>query len=133
LKVSPSGARQFFYFFKAVHADKQAASVGVITKRLAWQQKIAMFKIEKKETYINLAFLVVVTLYFTINFCVEPNIRPDIRPDIRYPASLDIRYPVFRLARYPAGRISGQISIRCIPNSYTQFLIIIYVRLHPKD
>jgi hypothetical protein len=51
-------------------------------------------------------------LYFTINLYVEL--------DIRYLASLDIRsdigYPAFRLARYLAGRISSQISIRCIPS-----------------
>jgi uroporphyrinogen-III synthase len=49
LKVSPSGARQIFYFFKALHADKQATSVGVVTKRLAPQQKIAMFNFEKRK------------------------------------------------------------------------------------
>jgi hypothetical protein len=38
---------QFFQIFKAVHAVQQAASVGVVTKRLAQQQKIAMFKIGK--------------------------------------------------------------------------------------
>jgi hypothetical protein len=36
-----------FYIFKAVHADQQAISVGVVTKRFAQQQKIAMFKIGK--------------------------------------------------------------------------------------
>jgi hypothetical protein len=56
---------------------------------------------------------------------------PDIRPDnpaffeIRYPAGYqialpDIRYPAFGLAGYPAGRISGKISIRCIPNYYNK-------------
>jgi hypothetical protein len=37
----------FFYIFKAVHADQQAASAGVVTKRFAQQQKIAMLKIGK--------------------------------------------------------------------------------------
>jgi hypothetical protein len=38
---------KFFYIFKAIHADQQAASVGVVTKRFVQQQKIAMFKIGK--------------------------------------------------------------------------------------
>jgi hypothetical protein len=54
-------------------------------------------------------------MYITKHLNVEPKILnpalPDIRPDIRYPA--------FKLAGYPAGRISSQISIRCIPMHVT--------------
>jgi hypothetical protein len=50
----------------------------------------------------------------------EPDIWQDFGLDIRYPALLDIRpdnrSPAFRLAGNPVSRISGQISIRCIPN-----------------
>jgi hypothetical protein len=56
LEGQPIWNKTKFIIFKAVHADQQAASVGVVTKRLAQQQKIV-----KKETLINLAFLVVVT------------------------------------------------------------------------
>jgi hypothetical protein len=65
---------------------------------------------------------------FSDDLYVEPDIQQDIRPDIRYPAlpyiRPDIRDPAFRLAGYPAGRISGQISIRCIPinNQHGPFL-----------
>jgi hypothetical protein len=48
---------------------------------------------------------------FTINLYVEP----DIWQDIWY------RYPAFRLPGYLAGRMSGQISIWCIPNNNTSF------------
>jgi hypothetical protein len=81
-----------------------------------WQQKfppLLVWKIKHSKIW---PYKIVGVLYFPINLYVEP----DIRPAIRYPASPDIqpdiRYLVFRLAGYPAGRISGQISIRCIPN-----------------
>jgi hypothetical protein len=38
----------------------------------------------------------------------------------------DIRYPAFGLAGYPAGRISGNNSIRCIPNSITILIFTLY-------
>jgi hypothetical protein len=50
--------------------------------------------------------------------CMERNVEQKTRPNLRYLASTGYLSDI-RLAEYPAGWISGQISIRCIPNNYT--------------
>jgi hypothetical protein len=51
-------------------------------------------------------------LIFTKNMFVNPSIRPDIR----YPALTG--YPAgYPVSGFWFGRISGKISIRCIPNA----------------